>query len=190
MGRVGKRGKAVADDSRIVQQSHELWGSYLGDNINSKVIIGGVYGRLTTITRVADQRRSRYACKCQCGMLISVEGYALTSGRQSSCGCRCYSANTRKTTGCYYDHELYSTWNGMKTRCKNTKSKDYENYGGRGITVCSEWDNSFESFVKDMGERPYGHSIDRVNNEGNYEASNCRWATAKEQSQNRRKRSE
>ena len=189
MGRKGERSKVIADESRLIEQSHDLWGAYLGDAIASKVLIGGVYGELTTITRLANQRRSRYSCRCKCGMLISVEGYALTSGRQSSCGCKTYSANKRKATGCHGDHELYTTYHGMKTRCTNPRSKDYKNYGGRGISVCSEWDASFELFVHDMGTRPDGCSIDRIDNDGNYEPNNCKWSTKTEQASNRRPRS-
>lgn len=86
------------------------------------------------------------------------------------------------------EHPLYRIWVGMKTRCYNVKSKDYPLYGGRGIKVCDRWVNSFQSFADDMGERPSSnHSIDRFpDNDGNYEPSNCRWATPAEQSKNKR----
>ena len=83
-------------------------------------------------------------------------------------------------------HYLYNTWYKIKQRCFDETNHAYKNYGGRGITMCNEWKNSFETFVKDMGERPKGASVDRIDNQGNYEPSNCRWATKAEQSRNRR----
>lgn len=85
-----------------------------------------------------------------------------------------------------YRHKLYKTWISMKQRCYNPNSYGYTYYGGRGIIVCDRWKTSFKNFLEDMGERPEGHSLDRINNNGNYEPSNCRWATSKEQSNNKR----
>lgn len=84
-------------------------------------------------------------------------------------------------------HPLYSTWYGMKQRCNNPKDPKYKYWGARGISVCERWMNSFKAFVEDMGERPEGTTIDRINNDGNYEPCNCRWASYVEQNRNQRR---
>ena len=83
-------------------------------------------------------------------------------------------------------HPLYSTWSNMKGRCYNPNRPVYKYYGGRGIKVCDRWKNSFKLFLKDMGERPEGCTLDRINNDGNYEPTNCKWSTTVEQNKNRR----
>ncbi len=84
-------------------------------------------------------------------------------------------------------HPLYKTWCGMKRRCHNRKDVGYKNYGKRGIKVCEEWRESFDSFVSDVGDRPDGHSLGRIDNDGNYEPSNCEWQTPKQQMRNTRR---
>ncbi|MEJ8025467.1 hypothetical protein WKH82_08340 [Acinetobacter baumannii] len=84
------------------------------------------------------------------------------------------------------DEPTYITWKSMKARCNNPNAKGYENYGGRGIKICDRWQESYENFLEDMGTRPPNTTLDRINNDGNYEPSNCRWATKKDQSNNRR----
>jgi hypothetical protein len=145
-----------------------------------------VFGRLTVLNPGLCAR-DRSLCRCVCGRELYVINYNLKGGNTKSCGClskelvvkRNLSHGRSKTS-------TYRVWAHMLARCRNEKSKDYPDYGGRGITVDHRWDD-FSAFLADMGERPSaGHSIDRIRNAGNYEPGNCRWATPKEQARNTR----
>lgn len=162
---------------------------------NTKDISGKRFGRLLIIGVSHSEKRARlkgtvlyWKCKCDCGNEVIISGPNLNKGDSHSCGCYhsdlLIAANTKHG---FCGTSEYDIWNGMKQRCENPNSRGYKNYGGRGITVCQEWIESFDAFYAYMGPRPTNLSIDRINNDGNYEPGNCRWATAKEQAQNTRR---
>lgn len=151
-------------------------------------LTGQTFGRLTVLRRAPDHRERVYwECRCQCGNTTVVGGTALRRGNSHSCGCLVADLlrNWSTTHGQSRSVEYY-TWQCMKTRCYNEKHSKYRHYGGRGITICDDWRNDFERFYADMGPRPAGHSIDRINNDGNYEPSNCRWVPRAAQNANTR----
>ena len=154
----------------------------------TKHVIGTRFGRLTITERMG----TRITCRCDCGVITIVSLANLCTGHTVSCGClRTETIIARSLKHGHArrakHHPLYVVWTSMMKRCSNTACKDWPNYGGRGITVCAEWRNSFDAFLADMGPRPDGTSLDRMNNDGNYEPCNCRWATRIEQNHNQRK---
>lgn len=152
-------------------------------------LTGKRFGRLVVLSFAGMKKhKSCWNCKCDCGQMHITVARSLIRGRTKSCGCW-----HKEAVGCRsYRHggtgtAEYRIWGDMIRRCTSPSTSAYKHYGGRGITVCDRWRKSFPAFLEDMGLRPSAkHSIDRVNNDGNYEKSNCRWSTQKEQMRNKR----
>lgn len=155
-------------------------------------MIGRKFTRLTVMSLVRTDKgyNKRYLCKCSCGNHHIVIGNNLKQGHIKSCGClRKEIVAIRSTTHGQTKHRklsnTYQSWKTMKRRCLVETSSDYPRYGGRGITVCERW-QKFENFLADMGKRPKGKTLDRIDNDRGYFPENCKWSTPKEQARNRK----
>lgn len=145
------------------------------------------YGKWTVI----DDADRRWLCRCECGTIRRVRRSDVVSGRSTNCGCVRRKTMPAAQKDAVTTHGMtqkteYQVWVDMRRRCHDPRRKDYVNYGARGIYVCSEWRESFEAFYRDMGPRPVGTTLDRLQNSGPYEKKNCVWATRKAQERNKR----
>jgi len=159
-------------------------------------LTGRRFGRLVVLqlNKKTSPRRTFWDCQCDCGKRTVTRTDALTRGMAQSCGCLPLEKNAQKLTihgytskGRVNGNRTYVSWKGMKMRCNNPNDEHYPDYGARGIRVCDRWVNDFKAFVADMGERPEGLTLDRIDVDGNYEPSNCRWADYFTQNNNTRR---
>lgn len=166
--------------------------------ISAVDMTGQRFGRLVAIAPTDERRNNAvvWTFACDCGAVVRKSGSSVRTGNTKSCGCfQRDGVRQRSTDAAGCKHHLfkhgrssspeYHSWNAAKNRCHNPKNPKYPTYGARGIVMCERWRNSFEAFCEDMGSRPAGTTLDRIDNDRGYEPDNCRWATPKEQSTNR-----
>jgi hypothetical protein len=154
-----------------------------------KDITGQRFGRLVALSLSSRDRfgRAMWLCRCDCGTEKLIDMASMRAGLTTSCGCfRKERFGALRRTHGRGRTRLYKVWTAMKQRCFNPRDKSFQDYGGRGITVCERW-LDFENFLADMGEPPPGTLLDRIDNDGNYEPGNCRWATPLVSNANKRR---
>lgn len=161
-------------------------------------LTGVRFGRLSVeglsgiVVSPGGTRRTAWTCRCDCGQVAIARGLDLKQGKVVSCGCFRVETVARRsrTHGHTAGHRVtaeYQAWAGAKRRCGDPSDAAFVNYGGRGIEMCPRWRDDFTAFIADMGPRPHGGSLDRIDNDGPYAPGNCRWATRQQQNSNQRR---
>lgn len=168
---------------------------YTDKKPRKKMMHGMRFGRLVVVSEAPSVKgRAMWLCQCDCGQIRTVAGSHLRNGNTTSCGClqkeKTIDNNKARSTHGMCRTHIHRIWLHIKDRCGNEKCKSYMNYGGRGITICDEWKDDFQTFYDYVSKLPHfeeeGYSIDRINNDGNYEPGNVKWSTTKEQANNKR----
>lgn len=156
-------------------------------------MIGKIFNDLTVIGQYETyisphgKKATQWLCKCKCGNTTVVRRNKLVGNYTKSCGCKQFIGLPNNKTHGLSKNNIYAIWSNMKARCNNPKHEKFKDYGGRGIKVCKEWNDSFINFLNDMGFQPNkSYSIDRIDVDGNYCPENCKWSTPLEQSKNKR----
>lgn len=153
-------------------------------------LTGRIFGRLTVLYEQIERvnKQILWVCKCECGNITVVYGNDLNRGKTTSCGC--FKIENQTTHGQLVrdnlDKTLYRTWYHMIERCYNPTNISYKYYGEKGVKVCDRWLNSVTDFISDMGDRPKGYTLDRIDNDGDYTRENCKWSNSETQCNNRR----
>lgn len=184
-------GNEIVANAGDLKKGHTKSCGCLRKERNAEDLTGKRFCKLMVEKRIENKgKNTMWLCVCDCGNTVEVNSQNLKSGNTQSCGC----LHSEMITESNYKHGLsrdriYSVWSNMKQRCFNPKVLEYSAYGGRGITVCEEWRNDFKAFYDYVSKLPHfgeeGRSIDRINNNGNYEPGNVRWATSEQQYANR-----